>query len=355
MDSARINASENYDTSFGSSVRQWKIYNPKSKIGGDCRFRYRIRDECGGGSRAAAWQNLPHRILICRYQAAAVGRLQALREGLQDRGYEEGKNIVLETRYGDGKLDRVPALAVELVNLKVDVIVTGGPTDTRAAKEATSMLPIVMAQDSEPVGSGFVDSLARPGGNITGLSTLSPEVSGKQLELLKEVIRKLSRVSVLGNSTEPGNAETLRETQLAAGAFGAQLQYVDLHEPGNLVRALSEIKNGRTNAVVVFRNPVASAQRTRIIDFMAKNRLPAIYVAPEWVEDGGLLSYALDVRDNYRRAATYVDRILKGAKPGDLPVEQPTKFELVINLKTAKQIGLTIPPNVLARADKVIR
>ena len=293
--------------------------------------------------------------LFAGNQAAAVGRLQALREGLQDRGYEEGKNIVLETRYGDGKLDRVPALAVELVNLKVDVIVTGGPTDTRAAKEATSMLPIVMAQDSEPVGSGFVDSLARPGGNITGLSTLSPEVSGKQLELLKEVIRKLSRVSVLGNSTEPGNAETLRETQLAAGAFGAQLQYVDLHEPGNLVRALSEIKNGRTNAVVVFRNPVASAQRTRIIDFMAKNRLPAIYVAPEWVEDGGLLSYALDVRDNYRRAATYVDRILKGAKPGDLPVEQPTKFELVINLKTAKQIGLTIPPNVLARADKVIR
>ena len=287
--------------------------------------------------------------------AAALARLQALREGLQDRGYEEGKNILLEPRYADGKLDRLPALASELVNLKVDILITGGPSDTRAAKEATSTLPIVMAQDSEPVGSGFVASLARPGGNITGLSTLSPEISGKQLELLREIIPKLSRVSVLGNSAEPGNAETLRETQLAAGAFGAQLRYVDLHEPGNLGRALSEIQTGRTHAVVVFRNPVASAQRTRIIDFMAKNRLPAIYVAPEWVEDGGLLSYALDVRDNYRRVATYVDRILKGAKPGELPVEQPTKFELVVNLKTAKQIGLTIPANVLARADRVIK
>lgn len=287
--------------------------------------------------------------------AAAAGRLQAFREGLHERGYDEGKNILIETRYGGGQLERVAALAAELVNLKVDVLVTGGPTDTRAAKQATSTLPIVMAQDSEPVGSKFVDSLARPGGNITGLSTLSPEVSGKQLELLKEIVPKLSRVSVIGNSTEPGNGETLRETQFAAGALGAQLQYVDLHEPGDLVRALSTIKTGRANAVVVLRNPVASPQRARIIDFMAKNRLPAIYVSPEWVEEGGLMSYALDVRDNYRRAATYVDRILKGAKPGDLPVEQPTKFDLVINLKTAKQIGLTIPPNVLARAERVIK
>ena len=286
---------------------------------------------------------------------AAAARLQAFREGLQDRGYEEGKNIVLDARYGDGKLDRVPALALELVNLKVAVLVTGGPTDTRAAKEATSTLPIVMAQDSEPVGSGFVASLARPGGNITGLSTLSPEVSGKQLELLKEIVPKFSRVSVFGNSAEPGNAQTLKETRLAAIAFGAELHYVDLQQAENLVRALAEIKNWRPNAVIALRNPIASAQRTRIIQFMAQNRLPAIYVSPEWVESGGLLSYALDVRDNYRRAAFYVDRILKGAKPAELPVEQPTKFELIINLKTAKQIGLTIPPNVLARADRVIR
>ena len=175
------------------------------------------------------------------------------------------------------------------------------------------------------------------------------------MELLKEIVPKLSRVSILGNSTEPGNGESLRQTQFAAGAFGAQLQYVDLNEPRAFSGALSQLKEGRSNGAIVLRNPVASAQRARIVNFMANNRLPAIYVSPEWVQDGGLLTYALDVRDNYRRAATYVDRILKGAKPGDLPVEQPTKFELVINLKTAKQIGLTVPPHVLARADRVIR
>jgi putative ABC transport system substrate-binding protein len=293
--------------------------------------------------------------LFAGTSSAVVARMQAFREGLHERGYVEGKNIVIESRYGEGKLDRVPALAAELVQLKVDVIVTGGPTDTRAAKQATTTVPIVMAQDSEPVGSGFVASLARPGGNITGLSTLSPEISGKQLELLKEVVPKLSRVAVLGNSTEPGNAETLKETQLAAGAFGAQLQYLDVRELKDVESAFAQIKNGRASAIIILRNPVASTQRNRIIDLTAKSRLPAMYVSPDWVEAGGLMSYALDVRDNYRRAATYVDKILKGAKPADLPVEQPTKFEFVINLKTAKQIGLTIPPNVLARADKVIR
>ena len=286
---------------------------------------------------------------------AVADRIKALREGLHERGYVEGKNIVIESRYGEGKVDHVPALAAELVRLKVDVIVTGGPTDTRAAKEATTTVPIVMAQDSEPVGSGFVASLARPGGNITGLSTLSPEVSGKQLELLKEVVPRLSRVVILGNSSEPGNAETLRETQLAAGAFGAQLQYVNVGAAEDIAGAFSAIKNGRASAVIVLRNPVASTYRKRIVDFMTTSRLPSIYVSPEWVETGGLMSYGLDVRDNYRRAATYVDKILKGTKPADLPVEQPTKFEFVINLKTAKQIGLTIPPNVLARADRVIR
>jgi len=288
-------------------------------------------------------------------RAAVAGRITAFREGLHERGYMEGKNVIIEYRYGEGKLDRVPALAADLVQLKVDVIVTGGPTDTRAAKQTTTTLPIVMAQESDPVGSGFVASLARPGGNITGLSTLSPEISGKQLELLMEVVPKLSRVAVLGNSTEPGNAETLRETDLAAGAFGVQLQYLDVRKPEDFKSAFSEIKSARASAVIVLRNPVTSTHRKRITDLTATSRIPAMYVSPEWVQSGGLMSYGLDVRNNYRRAATYVDRILKGTKPADLPVEQPTKFELVINLKAAKQIGLTIPPNVLARADKVIK
>jgi ABC-type uncharacterized transport system substrate-binding protein len=212
-----------------------------------------------------------------------------------------------------------------------------------------------MAQDSEPVGSGFVASLARPGGNITGLSTLSPEVSGKQLELLKEVVPKFSRVAILGNSTEPGNAETLKETQVAAAALKLENRYIELSQPERIESVFSEIRNGRVSALIVLRNPVASAHRKQIVEFVMKSRLPAIYVSPEWMESGGLMSYALDVGDNYRRAATYVDKILKGAKPAELPIEQPTKFELVINLKTAKQIGLIIPPNVLARANRVIR
>ena len=294
--------------------------------------------------------------LFAGNSAAVIGRIKAFRDALEERGYVEGKNIAIETRYGEGKLDRVPTLAIELVNLKVDVIVTGGPTDTRAAKDATTTVPIVMAQDSEPVGSGFVASLARPGGNITGLSTLSPEVSGKQLELLKEIVPKLSRVAVLGNSTEPGTAETLKETQFAAEALKLQSRYIELHQAVEIATVFSEITNAQPSAIIVLRNPVASAHRKQIIDFVnTKSRLPAIYVSPEWVESGGLMSYALDVGDNYRRAAGYVDRILKGAKPADLPVEQPTKFELVINLKTAKQIGLIVPPNVLARADRMIR
>ena len=287
--------------------------------------------------------------------SGVVARVKAFRDGLHEHGYVEGKNVVIETRYGEGRLDRVPALAAELVKIKVDVIVTGGPTDTKAAKDATTTVPIVMAQDSEPVGSGFVASLARPGGNITGLSTLSPEVSGKQLELLKEVVPKFSRVAILGNSTEPGNAETLKETQVAAAALKLENRYIELSQPERIESVFSEIRNGRVSALIVLRNPVASAHRKQIVEFVMKSRLPAIYVSPEWVESGGLMSYALDVGDNYRRAATYVDKILKGAKPAELPIEQPTKFELVINLKTAKQIGLTIPPNVLARADKVIR
>jgi putative ABC transport system substrate-binding protein len=287
--------------------------------------------------------------------SVAAGRLKAFREALYERGYVEGKNLAIEARYGDGKSDHMHALAAELLHHNVDVILTGGPTDTRAAKETTNTTPIVMAQDSEPVGSGFVASLARPGGNITGLSTLSPEISGKQVELLRETLPKLSRLAVLGNATEPGNEQTVRETRMALGAFGAQLVYIELRGREDLANALSEIKHGDSRAVIVLRNPIASTLRMQIVDFMTKSRLPGMYVSPEWVESGGLMSYASELRDAYRRAAIYVDRILKGANPAELPVEQPTKFEFVINLKTAKQIGLRIPPNVLARADRVIR
>jgi putative ABC transport system substrate-binding protein len=241
------------------------------------------------------------------------------------------------------------------VRLKVDVIVTGAPSSTRAAKEATSTIPIVMAFDNDPVGNGFVASLARPGGNITGLSALSPEISGKQLELLKEIVPKLSRVAVLRTSwLLPGDAR-VKEIELAAGAFKVQLQYLDVLSLKDIETAFREARKGRADAVVVLASPILESDRTQVADLAAKNRLPAIYHVAEFVEAGGLMSYGVSFIDLYRRAATYVDKILKGAKPAELPVEQPTKFELVINLKTAKQIGLTIPPNVLGRADKVIK
>jgi putative ABC transport system substrate-binding protein len=212
-----------------------------------------------------------------------------------------------------------------------------------------------MAQDTDPVGNGFVASLARPSGNITGLSTLAPEISGKQLELLKEIIPQLARVAVFGTSTRPGNVQALKEIELAAGAFGLKLQYLDMLDPKDIETAFREASKGRAGAVLALATPVLFSQRKQIVELAVKNRLPAIYNAAEFVEAGGLMTYGVSFNDLFRRAATYVDKILKGAKPGDLPVEQPKKFEFIINLKTAKQIGLTIPPNVLARADKVIR
>jgi putative tryptophan/tyrosine transport system substrate-binding protein len=284
-------------------------------------------------------------------------RVEAFRQGLRELGYVEGKNIVIEWRYEEGKADRLPppGLAAELVRLKVDVIVTVGPLVTRAAKEANSTIPIVMAQDTDPVGNGFVASLARPGGNITGLATLAPEISGKQLELLKETVPKLSRVAVLGTSTRPGNAQALKETELAAGTFGVRLQYLDVLSTKDIETAFRAANKGRAEAVLVFGGPVLSSHRTQIADLAAKNRLPAIYERAEFMDDGGLMFYGASITEMFRRAATYVDKILKGAKPADLPVEQPKKFEFIINLRAAKQIGLTIPPNVLARADKVIK
>jgi ABC-type uncharacterized transport system substrate-binding protein len=285
--------------------------------------------------------------------AHADVRAEAFREGLRELGYVEGRNIVIEWRQAEGKRDRLPALAAELVRLKVDVIVTGGPTATRPVKAATTTIPIVMTQDSDPVGNGFIASLARPGGNITGLSNLAQEISGKRLELLKEIVPKLSRVAVLGMSTNPGNSQSLRETELAAGAFGVQIQYLDARDSKDIEAALRTASKGRADAVLVLNFP---GDVSRVIpDLAVKNRLPAIYYNSTIVDNGGLMSYGASITDLDRRAATYVDKILKGAKPAELPVEQPTKFEFIINLKAAKQIGLTIPPNVLARADRVIK
>jgi len=287
--------------------------------------------------------------------SAVSARVEAFRQGLLELGYVEGKSIVIEYRYAEGKLDRLPALAAELVRLNVGVIVTGGPQVTRVAKEATSTIPIVMAQDADPVGTGFVASLARPGGNITGLTSLTPELSGKRLELLKEIIPKLSRVAVMGTSTNPGNTLALREVELAAGAFGVKLQYLDVLDPKDFETAFRAATKGRAEAVLVLASPVLSSHRTQVVDLVVKNRLPATYPNSPWMDAGGLMTYGVSLTDLDRRAATYVDKILKGRKPAGLPVEQPTKFEFIINLKAAKQIGLTIPPKVLARADKVMR
>jgi putative ABC transport system substrate-binding protein len=284
-----------------------------------------------------------------------AARVEAFRGGLRELGYVEGKNIVIEYRYAEGQFDRLPDLAAELTRLKVDVIVTAGPAATRPAKETTVTIPIVMAFDNDPVGNGFVASLARPGGNITGLSTLAPEISGKQLELLKEIVPRLSRVAVLGNSTTPGTAQALKETERAAVALGVQHLYLDVRGPKDIETAFRAANKGRAEAILVLQNPVATAQRTQITALAVKGRFPAIYDRREYVEDGGLMTYGVSSTDLFRRAATYVDKILKGAKPADLPVEQPKKFEFIVNLKAAKQIGLTMPPNVLARADKVIK
>ena len=287
--------------------------------------------------------------------ATSPARQEVFRQGLRDLGYVEGKNIVIEWRYAEGKPDRLPAIAADLVRLKVDVIVTGGGISTRSAKDATVTIPIVMTQDIDPVGNGFVASLARPGGNITGLSTLAPEISGKQMELLKEIVPKFARVAVLGTTTNPGTAQALKETELAAGAFKVQLQYLDVLGSKDIDTGFQTASKARADAVLVLISSVLNTHRAPVVNLAVKSRLPVIYPFPEFVEAGGLISYGVSFADLWRRAATYVDKILKGAKPADLPVEQPTKFELIINLKAAKQIGLTIPPNVLVRADKVIK
>src|SRR5215813_10437962 len=284
-----------------------------------------------------------------------AARIGAFKQGLRELGYVEGKNIVIEWRSADGKLDRLPALAAELVRLKVAVIVTSGGALTRRAKAATSTVPIVMTNDPDPVGDGFVASLARPGGNITGLSTFAPELSGKRLEILREVVPRLSRVAVLGSSTATGYAQTLKEIEPAAKAFKMQLQFLDVLHAEDVETAFRAASQGRAQGVLTLNSAILGSQRAQIAELAVKKRLPVVYHQTDFVEGGGLMSYGVNVPDLSRRAATYVDKILKGAKPGDIPVEQPTKFELVINLKTAKALGLTIPQSLLIRADEIIR
>ena len=283
-------------------------------------------------------------------------RIDVFMEGMRELGYVENKNIVIKWRFAEGKFTRLPELANELVRLKVDVIVTTGPTSTRAAKEATTVIPIVMGFDNDPVGSGFIASLARPGGNITGLSSLAPEISGKRLELLKEIVPKFSRVAVFGTSVNnAGNAQALKETELAAGALAIAVTYHDILSVKDIENAFGAANKIRADAVLLLGSPIYISHRKQVANLAVTSRLPATYNRPEYVHDGGLMSYGVNSTDLLRRAATYVDKILKGAKPADLPVEQPTKFQLVINLKAAKQIGLTIPPNVLARANRIIK
>ena len=287
--------------------------------------------------------------------ASAGGQVIIGRE-LRELGYVEGKNIAFEYRYADNKLDRLPVLADELVRLKVDVLVTPSTAEALAAKNTTRTIPIVFLGVADPVAAGLVDSLARPGGNITGVTNIAEVLAGKRLELLKETIPKLSRVAVLWDpQAAPSSALQWKESQLPARELGLQLHSMDIRSGNDFESAFKEAAKAGSAALAVTSSPFINSHQKRIADLATKNRLPAIYTRRDFVDSGGLMSYGPDQAELYRRAATYVDKILKGAKPADLPVEQPKKFEFIINLKAAKQIGLTIPPNVLARADQIIR
>jgi putative ABC transport system substrate-binding protein len=283
-----------------------------------------------------------------------VGQAEAFRQGLRELGYVEGQNILIQYRYAEGVEERLPNLAAELVQLNVDVIFVNGTTGTQAVKRATKTIPIVMASVTDPVGAGLVASLAHPGGNVTGVSNLL-ELSGKQLELLKEAFPKVTRVAVLWDPANTANARLLGEMKVAAGVLRIILQSLEVRSSTDFDLAFSAIKKEHASAVIVLRNVITYTYPTRIVKFTAKSKLPAMYPDRVLVDAGGLMSYGPDFLEMFRRSATYVDKILKGAKPADLPVEQPTKFEFIINLKAANQIGLTFPPNVLALADKVIR
>jgi putative tryptophan/tyrosine transport system substrate-binding protein len=284
-----------------------------------------------------------------------VPSLDAFRQGLGEVGYVEGQTVAIECRSAEGKSDRLVGLASELVDLKVAAIIAGGgELVARAARKATQTIPIVMTNAADPVETGLVASLARPGGNITGLVTFSPELSGKRLEFLKEAFPKVTRLAVLTNPANPEQEARVKETKTAAQLLAVQVQMLEVRTPADFDKAFSTITQQRAQAVLPLGDPLIVSHRNQIVEFAAQNRLPAMYHRIEFVDAGGLMAYGPNYNDLFRRAATYVDKILKGSKPAELAIEQPTKFELVINLKTATQLGLTIPPNVLARADKVI-
>jgi putative tryptophan/tyrosine transport system substrate-binding protein len=289
--------------------------------------------------------------------ASESNRIEAIRVALRDLGYIEGQNIAIEYRYAEGKQDRFPELAAELVLLKVDIIVVGGDALARAAKNATKTIPIVMmGSGSDPVEIGLIESLARPGGNVTGLTSLTRELGGKRLELLKEAVPKLARVAVLYDPAIPGNVREVKEDlPVAARALGLTIQPWEVRDADGFEKVFTGLSKERPDGLYVTSNPLTRGNMKRVGDFAIKSRIPSVHGGREAVDAGGLMYYGADTAESYRRVAYYVDRILKGAKPADLPVEQPTKFELVINLKTAKQIGLTIPPEVLARANRLIK
>ncbi len=280
---------------------------------------------------------------------------EALLDGLRERGYIEGQNLVFERRFSEGKAERFPEIAAELVQLRVDCIIAPTTPAALAAKHATQTIPIVMTTALDPVGAGLVASLARPGGNITGLSTLAPELSGKQLELLKEAMPGMTRVAVLWNAANPANAAVWQETQAAARALGLLLHAQAMQSPQDLEGAFALMAQAHPDALLVLQDSLITMRRPQIVEFVTQQHLPSVFGSREWVVAGGLMSYGPSIPDLFRRAATYMDKILKGTKPADLPVEQPIKFELVINLKTAKALGLTIPPTVLFQADEVMQ
>jgi len=288
--------------------------------------------------------------LVAGSSSSEAPRLKAFREGLRQLDYVEGQNIIIEYRYAEGSPARLPDLAADLVRLKVGIIVTGG-TPIRAAKNATSTVPIVMAVSTDPVESGYVESLARPGGNITGLSSMALELSGKRLELFREAFPKINRLAALWHVT---NDKHFRESQTAAQTFGFKVQWLELRGPEDFESAFTAVTKERLDGLFTLASAFLTANRKRIVEFAAKNRLPAIYHNEDFIEDGGLMSYAPSLLDLYRRAATYVDKILKGAKPADLPVEQPTRFELALNMKTARALGLQVSPSLISTADEVI-
>jgi putative ABC transport system substrate-binding protein len=294
-------------------------------------------------------------VLISASPSIASPRIQAFQQGLRELNYVEGKNLIIEYRYAEGRVETVPELTEELVRLKVDIIVTDTSNAIQAAKNATKAIPVVFTAANDPVGDGQVASLAKPGGNLTGFSLLAPELNWKRLELLKEVAPKATRIAFLTRLGTTIVEQRFKEAEADAKGLGLQLQFLGAKGPDDLESAFDAAKQSGVQAVIVHPSTFAVTNRARIIDLTAKNRLPAIYPSTPYAEAGGLMSYGPDIVDNNRRAAVYVDKILKGTKPADLPVQQPTKFEFVINLKAAKQIGLTIPPNVLARADRVIK